>query len=107
MEDTLQRHDGHYSEVQRCRGLRSSFAINTMPQPDFERCPDSRGNLKRIHQRFQDEHDGLHLRVGCEPEMLWLKPGDDKAAYYETTKPYAYHIDQFEQLTDVWLRVYD
>jgi glutamine synthetase len=39
--------------------------------------------------------------------MLWLKPGDDNAPYYETTKPYAYHIDQFEQLSDVWLRVYD
>jgi len=24
-----------------------------------------------------------------------------------TTKPYAYHIEQFEQLSDVWLRVYD
>ncbi len=68
---------------------------------------DTRGTLKRIHQRFQDDHGGLHLRVGCEPEMLWLKPGDDKAPYYGTTKPYAYHIDQFEQLADVWLRVYD
>jgi glutamine synthetase len=49
----------------------------------------------------------MSMRVGCEPEMLWLKPGDDKAPYYGTTKPYAYHIDQFEQLSDVWLRVYD
>ena len=67
---------------------------------------DCRGNLKRIHNEFENKH-GLHLRVGCEPEMLWLKPGDDNAPYYETTKPYAYHIDQFEQLSDVWLRVYD
>ncbi len=67
---------------------------------------DTRGNLRRIHKQFQDDH-GLSLRVGCEPEMLWLKPGDDKAPYYGTTKPYAYHIDQFEQLSDVWLRVYD
>ncbi len=67
---------------------------------------DTRGNLRRIHQQFEDDH-GLRLRVGCEPEMLWLKPGDDKAPYYGTTKPYAYHIDQFEQLSDVWLRVYD
>ena len=68
---------------------------------------DCRGNLKRIHSEFEQKHDGLHLRVGCEPEMLWLKPGDDNAPYHETTKPYAYHIDQFEQLSDVWLRVYD
>ncbi len=68
---------------------------------------DCRGTLRRIHNQFQQDHDGLHLRVGCEPEMLWLKPGDDKAPYHETTKPYAYHIDQFEQLSDVWLRVYD
>ncbi len=67
---------------------------------------DTRGNLRRIHRQFEDDH-GLRLRVGCEPEMLWLKPGDDKAPYYGTTKTYAYHIDQFEQLSDVWLRVYD
>ncbi len=67
---------------------------------------DCRGNLRRIHKRFNDDH-GLHLRVGCEPEMLWLKPGDETAPYHPTTKPYAYHIDQFEQLSDVWLRVYD
>jgi glutamine synthetase len=67
---------------------------------------DCRGNLKRIQTEFEDKH-GLHLRVGCEPEMLWLKPGDKDAPYYEPTKPYAYHIDQFEQLSDVWLRVYD
>ena len=67
---------------------------------------DSRGNLKRIDAQFRADH-GMHLRVGCEPEMLWLKPGDDKVPYKGTTKPYAYHIDQFEQLSDVWLRVYD
>jgi glutamine synthetase len=76
-------------------------------RPEEHLDSDTRGNLKRIHQQFQDDHGGMHLRVGCEPEMLWLKPGDDKAPYYETTKPYAYHIDQFEQLTDVWLRAYD
>ena len=68
---------------------------------------DCRGNLRRIHEWFKDKHDGLHLRVGCEPEMLWLKPGDGNEPYLGTTKPYAYHIDQFEQLSEVWLRVYD
>jgi glutamine synthetase len=68
---------------------------------------DSRGNLKRIDDQFRADHDGLHMRVGCEPEMLWLKAGEGNEPYSGTTKPYAYHIDQFEQLSDVWLRVYD
>ena len=68
---------------------------------------DARGNLRRMHARFTKDHGGMHLRVGCEPEMLWLKPGDEHEPYKGTTKPYAYHIDQFEQLSDVWLRVYD
>ena len=68
---------------------------------------DCRGNLRRIHQTFQDQHDGLSLRVGCEPEMLWLRPGDGNEPYLGTTKPYAYHIDQFEQLSEVWLKVYE
>jgi glutamine synthetase len=78
-----------------------------------EHCPgavmdmDCRGNLKRIDAWFREQHGGLHMRVGCEPEMLWLRPGDDNEPYEGTTKPYAYHIDQFEQLSDVWLRVYD
>jgi glutamine synthetase len=68
---------------------------------------DARGNLRRIDQAFRAKHKGLHMRVGCEPEMLWLKPGDGNEPYKGTTKPYAYHIDQFEQLTEVWTRVYD
>ena len=67
---------------------------------------DTRGNLRRIHDQFEKDH-GLRMRVGCEPEMLWLRPGDEHKPYYETTKPYAYHVDQFEQLADVWMRVTD
>jgi glutamine synthetase len=78
----------------------------TSKKPGVYLDSDSRGNLKRIDARFRADH-GLHPRVGCEPEMLWLKPGDDNVPYKGTTKPYAYHIDQFEQLSDVWLRVYD
>ncbi len=62
---------------------------------------EARGNLKRVEARFMAAHDGLHMRVGYEPEMLWLKPGDDKEPYKGTTKPYAHHIDQFEQISDV------
>ena len=83
------------------------FSREDPERPEEYLDSDTRGNLRRIHKKFQEDHDGLHLRVGCEPEMLWLKPGDDSRPYYETTKPYAYHIDQFEELSDVWLRVYD
>ncbi len=68
---------------------------------------DTRGNLRRVEEQFAADHNGMHMRVGCEPEMLWLKPGEGNEPYLGTTKPYAYHIDQFEQLSDVWLRAYD
>src|SRR5499433_1881077 len=36
---------------------------------------DCRGNLRIIHEEFKKAHKGLHLRHGCEPEMMWLKKG--------------------------------
>lgn len=68
---------------------------------------DSRGNLKRIYQAFQDRHDGLQMRVGCEPEMLWLKKGSDGKPDGGMTSPYAYHVEQFEVLSEVIMRVND
>ncbi|MDX2214978.1 MAG: hypothetical protein SFY66_16945 [Oculatellaceae cyanobacterium bins.114] len=65
---------------------------------------DCRGNLKRIHAEFQTAH-GLHLRHGCEPEMMWLKKGPDGKPAGGVTKPNCYHIDQFEELRPVFLRV--
>jgi glutamine synthetase len=65
---------------------------------------DCRGNLKRIHAQFQQEH-GLQLRHGCEPEMMWLKKGPDGKPAGGVTKPNCYHIDQFEELRPVFLRV--
>jgi len=59
---------------------------------------DCRGNLKRIHADFKARH-GLELRLGCEPEMMWLKRGPNGEFAGGTTKPLAYHIDQFEQLS--------
>src|SRR6202041_3140690 len=38
---------------------------------------DCRGNLRRIHEAFVKAHSGLHLRHGCEPEMMWLKKRAD------------------------------
>jgi glutamine synthetase len=59
---------------------------------------DCRGNLKRIHEQFEKD-SGLHLRVGTEPEMMWLKLNPDGTPSVEgKTKPYCYHIDQFSEL---------
>jgi glutamine synthetase len=59
---------------------------------------DCRGNLRRIHDAFTRE-TGLHLRAGCEPEMMWLKVDPEgKPTVEGKTKPYCYHIDQFSEL---------
>jgi glutamine synthetase len=59
---------------------------------------DCRGNLQRIHAEFEAKH-GLHLRAGCEPEMMWLKTDDNgKPTVEGLTKPNCYHIDQFAEL---------
>ncbi|MBF2096795.1 MAG: glutamine synthetase [Gloeomargaritaceae cyanobacterium C42_A2020_066] len=72
---------------------------------------DCRGNLKRIHAQFERDH-GLHLRHGCEPEMMWLKKGADGRPLMAVdgkpvgaTKANCYHIDQLEELRPVFLRV--
>ena len=65
---------------------------------------DCRGNLRRIHGAFKEKHKGLHLRHGTEPEMMWLNRGE-KGALTGYTKPNCYHIDQFEMLRPVFMRV--
>ncbi len=65
---------------------------------------DSRGNLRRIHQDFQDKH-GLHLRCGTEPEMMWLKKDENGKPNGGYSNPYCYHIDQFESLRPVYMKV--
>ena len=65
---------------------------------------DCRGNLRRIHQQFQDDHDGLQLRTGTEPEMMWLKRGDKGEPAGGFSNPYCYHIDQFEALRPVYMK---
>jgi len=66
---------------------------------------DCRGNLRRIHEEFAKAHNGLHLRHGTEPEMIWLKKGPDGKPQGGFSKPYCYHIDQFESLRPVVLKV--
>ena len=65
---------------------------------------DCRGNLRIIHEEFKKTHKGLHLRHGCEPEMMWLKKGPDGLPDGGFSKANCYHIDQFESLRPVFLR---
>ncbi len=65
---------------------------------------DCRGNLRRIDAQFKRDHKGLHLRHGMEPEMMWLKRGEDGMPAGGFSKPFCYHIDQFESLRPVFMR---
>ena len=65
---------------------------------------DSRGNLRRLHEAFQEKH-GLHLRCGTEPEMMWLKKDENGQPNGGYSNPYCYHIDQFESLRPVYMKV--
>ena len=65
---------------------------------------DCRGNLRRIHESSR-RPQGLHLRHGSEPEMMWLKKGADGKPAGGFSKPNCYHIDQFESLRPVVLKV--
>ena len=66
---------------------------------------DCRGNLRRLHDDFSDKHGGLRLRMGTEPEMMWLKFDENGKPTEGYSKPYCYHIDQFESLRPVFMRV--
>jgi glutamine synthetase len=66
---------------------------------------DCRGNLRRIHNDFSQKHKGLHLRMGTEPEMMWLKLDESGKPAGGFSKPYCYHIDQFESLRPVYMKV--
>ncbi len=65
---------------------------------------DCRGNLRIHHEQFAQKH-GMRMRAGFEPEMMWLKKGPDGRPNGGYSKPYCYHIDQFESLRPVSLRV--
>ena len=66
---------------------------------------DCRGNLRILHDEFSEKHNGLHLRHGMEPEMMWLKRGEDGMPDGGFSNPYCYHIDQFESLRPVFMKV--
>jgi glutamine synthetase len=65
---------------------------------------DPRQNLKRVAHEFETE-TGYQFLLGIEPEMMWLKRPEDGAAPEGVTKPYCYHIHQFEELRPVLLDV--
>ena len=65
---------------------------------------DCRGNLRIIHEEFKAKHGGLHMRHGMEPEMMWLNRGEDGKPDGGFSKPYCYHIDQFESLRPVFMQ---
>ncbi|HKJ88187.1 MAG TPA: glutamine synthetase family protein [Gammaproteobacteria bacterium] len=65
---------------------------------------DCRGNLRRIHEQFQKDHDGLHMRAGTEPEMMWLKKDENGKPAGGYSNPFCYHIDQFESLRPVYMK---
>jgi glutamine synthetase len=66
---------------------------------------DCRGNLRRLHHEFSQKHGGLQLRMGTEPEMMWLKYDENGKPKDGYSKPYCYHIDQFESLRPVYMKV--
>ena len=66
---------------------------------------DCRGNLRRLHDEFSDKHGGLQLRMGTEPDMMWLKFDENGKPTEGYSKPYCYHIDQFESLRPVYMKV--
>jgi glutamine synthetase len=67
---------------------------------------DPRQNLKRIAHEFEQEL-GYQFLIGIEPETMWLKLSDDGSPPEGVTKPYCYHIHQFEELRPVLLDVVD
>ena len=67
---------------------------------------DPRQNLKKVAHEFEQEL-GYQFLIGIEPEMMWLKRPIDGSPPEGVTKPYCYHIHQFEELRPVLLDVVD
>src|SRR3954469_20539050 len=65
---------------------------------------DPRQNLKRVAHEFETEL-GYQFLIGIEPEMMWLRKPQDGAPPEGVTKPYCYHIHQFEELRPVLMDV--
>ncbi len=96
--------DWHFGGIQ---GGASPYKVET-PVNEVQIDPyltaDCRGNLRRMHEEFTKKH-GTQLRIGTEPEMMWLKYDENGKPKDGFSKPYCYHIDQFESLRPVSLQV--
>ena len=50
----------------------------------------------------------MNMRAGTEPEMMWLTKKDNGEPTGDGfSRPYCYHIDQFESLRPVYMKVID
>jgi glutamine synthetase len=69
---------------------------------------DPRQSLKRIVNEVEQEL-GYTFLCGVEPEMMWMKrpKGGDAGSAEGITKPWCYHINQFEELRPIILDVID
>jgi len=69
---------------------------------------DPRQNLKRTVNEVEQEL-GYTFLCGVEPEMMWMKrpKGGDAGHAEGITKPWCYHISQFEELRPIILDVID
>ncbi|MDQ3866528.1 MAG: glutamine synthetase family protein [Actinomycetota bacterium] len=67
---------------------------------------DPRQNLKRTMNEVEREL-GYTFLCGVEPEMMWMKKTDDPNEAEGLTKPWCYHINQFEELRPIILDVID
>jgi glutamine synthetase len=67
---------------------------------------DPRQNLKRIVNEVEQEL-GYTFLCGIEPEMMWMRKTDDPNDAVGLTKPWCYHINQFEELREIILDVVD
>ena len=65
---------------------------------------DARGNLRRIHDEFKKEH-GLAAPARHRAGDDVAQEGQGRPADGGYSNPYCYHIDQFESLRPVYLRV--
>ena len=85
-------------------GSRACSATATTRRPGELLDADPRQNLKQIAHEFEQEL-GYQFLIGIEPEMMWLRKPEDGAEPEGVTKPYCYHIHQFEELRPVLMDV--
>src|SRR5262249_56103629 len=63
-----------------------------------------RGNVGGVREKCE-RGEGGKRRHGTEPEMMWLKKDENGQPAGGYSNPYCYHIDQFESLRPVYMRV--